>query len=519
MVRRLITLVFAIILIGAGAGEAQEKPRSLTLEECVLSALKNNLGVAVQVLNPAISDYSVSVAREKFMPGLTLAYQKNNNNSASYSWLNASGSIITKYASYSVNLNQAIPTGGSLSVALASYKNDSNQRFQTINPRYGSTLTLNFTQPLLRDFGFKMSRRQILIAQNNLDISEKQFTQTLLNTVYQVEQAYWTLVYSIEDLKVKKQSLKLAQDLLAKNQRAVEIGTMAPLDILSAQAEVAIREADILAAEALVQNNQDALKTVINLAEEKQARALDIEPVDKPSFEEKQVSLEQSLSEARRNRPDLQATRVGLMNNELEVSHAKNQLLPGLNLTASYWSPGVSGDQILYLDNNPLSGVIIGSLPGGSTNALKDAFNFKYKNWSVGLTLDFPLSNILSRANYSLARATLEQAQFGLKNQEQQVLLEITNAVRAVQTNFKRVQAYKVARELAEKKLETEQEKLKVGMSTDFIVLTYQRDLATAQGAELRAVIDYNLSLANLDKTQGTTLASKDIKLADYMKR
>jgi outer membrane protein TolC len=512
------TIFLLTILIGTGPIFGQMKTKSLTLEECILSALRNNLSVAVQVLNPEISDYSVSQAEEKFMPSLSLAYNRQSNNSASYSWLNASGSTISKYAGYSVNLTEAIPTGGSVNVSLNSYKNDSNQRFQTINPRYGSTLTLDFTQPLLRDFGFKMSRRQIIVAQNNLDISEKQFSKTLLDTIYQVEQAYWNLFFSIEDLKVKQQSLKLAQDLLANNQREVEIGTMAPLDILSAQSEVATREADILTAEALVKNNQDALKTVINFVEEDEKAPVDVAPVDKPNFEEKQVSLEQSLLEAMQSRPDLQATRIGLNNNELNLSYAKNQLLPGLSLAASYWSPGVSGDQILYYENNPLTGIVIGRIPGGPSNALKDAFNFKYKNWSVGLTLDFPLSNALSRANYSLAKATLEQAQYSLKNQEQQVLLEIKNAVRAVQTNFKRVNAYKVARELAEKKLQAEQEKLKVGMSTNFIVLTYQRDLATTQSAELRAIIDYNLSLANLDKAQGTTLKAKSIKVTDFLR-
>jgi len=507
------------MLIGFGPAIGQSRTRPLTLEECILSALKNNLNVAVQVLNPEIADYTVSQAQEKFLPTLSLAYNRQSNNSASYSWLNASGSIITKYSSYSVNLTETVPTGGSLNLSLASYKNDSNQRFQTINPRFGSTLTLGFTQPLLRDFGFKMSRRQIIIAQNNLDISEKQFTQTLLDTIYRVEQAYWNLFFSMEDLKVKQQSLKLAQDLLANNQRAVEIGTMAPLDILSAQAEVATREADILAAEALVKNNQDALKTVINLAEKNQEGTADIVPTDKPNFAEKQVSLEQSLAEAMQNRPDLQATRIGLKNSDLNLSYAKNQLLPSLSLNASYWSPGVSGDQILYLNNDPLTGVIIGQLPGGASNALKDAFNFRYRNWSVGLTLDFPLSSVVSRAQYALAKATLDQDNLSLKNQEQQVLLEIKNAVRAVQTNFKRVQAYKVARELAEKKLQAEQEKLNVGMSTNFIVLTYQRDLATALSAELNAIIDYNLSLASLEKSQGTSLEDRNMRLTDYIKK
>jgi outer membrane protein TolC len=241
-----------------------------------------------------------------------------------------------------------------------------------------------------------------------------------------------------------------------------------------------------------------------------------MKPGDKPQFEEKEISLDEALLTAMQSRPELKSLKVELRTQDLNLSYAKNQLLPRLDLTASYWSPGISGDRIIYSD--PISGNIIDVIPGGASGAIKDALGFKYKNWSVSLTLDVPLSSVFSKAQYAQAKLNLEQAMLRLKNQEQIIFLEIRNAVRAVQTNYKRVQSYRVARELAEKKLQAEEEKLKVGLTTNFVVLTYQRDLSTAQIAELKAIVDYTVSLANLEKSMGTILKDRNITVDQIMR-
>jgi len=508
-----IICFFSILILTAGAW-AQKKEKALSLEDCILKAMENNLNVAVEVLNPELADISVSRATEDFLPSLSFGYSLQNTNSPSFSFIEAEEKISTEYRDYSASIFQRIPTGGEFSISLTSYKNDSNQKFLSVNPRYSSTLRFNFTQPLLKNFGFKISRKEIIIAKNNRDISESQLKGVLMDTIYNVESAYWNFVYSIENLKARRQSLKLAQDLLAKNKREVEVGTLAPIEILSAQTEVASREADILQAEAMVKNNEDLLKTIINLAAEEKGVEADIIPVDKPAFDRKEVNLEDALLTALENRPDLRANRFDVKNKEIDLSYARNQLLPDLSVLASYWSPGVSGTQIVYDILDPF-GPPITTIPGGSSDALKDAFRLKYKNWYVGLTLSIPLNSVLSRAEYAQARVNLEQSMFRLKNQEQQIFLEIKNAVRGVQTDYKRVHAYRIARELAEKKLEAEEKKLKVGLTTNYVVLQYQRDLADARSAELQAIIDYNLSLARLDKALGTTLKNKNIRFSE----
>lgn len=520
MFRRITYFMAIAILLGSGPAWAQQEEENvltLTLEETILRTLKNNYGVAIQVLGPEIESLAIRKAKEKYLPSLSLGYDKRDTESASYSWLDAAEQVQTEYYGYDAQVNQLLPTGGQVGVSISNYRNFTTSKFQTVNPRYSSTLRLNFQQPLLRGFGSKMTNYDIHISQNNYEISQNDLEATVADIVDVVTQAYWNLAYSIDNLKVRQQALDLARDLLAKNQRAVEVGTLAPIEILSAQAEVATREAEILSAEAEVKNNEDRLRTIINLPEEEMKRALPIKPLDTPRFVERQIDVDEALMTALENRPELKSLRVGLQSQDLTVSYAKNQLYPDLSLTASYWSPGISGDQVIYENNNPLTGKIVGIIPGGIGGAVDDALGFRYNNWSVGLTLDIPLNSVFSRAAYTQAKLNLEQSMLRLKNQEQTIYLEIRNGVRNVETNYKRVQSYRVARELAEKKLLAEEEKLKVGLSTNFIVLTYQRDLSNARSSELRAIVDYIISVSSLEKAMGVNLENHNITIDQVM--
>jgi outer membrane protein TolC len=505
--------VLSVLIILISASQAQEQnQKELTLDECIFHAIKNNLDVTAELLSPELANISVSQAREKFIPILGFTYNRSSTNSASYSWIESTETISTQYKNYQVEFGQAIPTGGEFYAALNSNMYDTNQRLTSINPRYGSTLTFNFIQPILRNFGFKISRMEILVAKNNREISENDLKNALLETVLAVEQAYWNLVFSINTLDVRRESLKLAEDLLEKNRKEIEIGTMAPKEILSSQAEVAHRQADILQAESAVKNNIDMLKVLINLPDDE--GMMDIVPLDKPTFEQRDVSLNDALRTAWYSRPDLQSSRINIKNKELDLSFAKNQLLPALNLNASYWSPGLSGNQIILDPLNPFNPPI-GEIPGSSADALRDALDFRYDNWSLYLTLDIPLNTVISRAAHAHARVSREQSEVRLKSLEQKIILEVKTAVRAVQTDFQRAEAYKVARELAEQKLEAEEAKLNAGLSSNFVVLQYQRDLSNARSNELRAIVDYNISLSQLDKTLGVSLENRNIKISD----
>ncbi|OGD17779.1 MAG: hypothetical protein A2W03_11810 [Candidatus Aminicenantes bacterium RBG_16_63_16] len=505
--------IFLILVSFSGLRAQTEKKISLSLEDCLVRAIKSNLEVAVEIINPEIARLAAAGAGEKFLPALGLRFRRQSTNQASYSWIQASDRLTATYSEYSAGIEQLIPTGGTLSLALESTMNDSNTRFQTINPYHGSTLTFDFSQPLLKDFGPKASRNEILIARNFQKISESDFRDVLLRTIYGVDEAYWNLVYSIDSLEVRRQSLRLAQELLDKNQKEIEIGSLAPKEILSSQSEVALRKADILNGEAMVRDNMDRLRTLINLPRED--RTTEILPSDKPSFARREMSFAEALGLALENRPDLMSARFNQRNKDLELGYARNQLLPALNLNASFWSPGISGTRILFLDNNPLSGIIVGKVPGGASQAFRDARNLKYKNWSVYLTLDIPFNTIFSRAAAAQAKLALEQSIRRQRHLEQQAELEVEMALRAIRSDYEQVEAYGAARDLAEQKLRAEEAKFKAGLSNNYFVLQYQRDLAQARSLELRAIIDYNLSSSLLDKVLGISLKTRNIKLAD----
>jgi outer membrane protein TolC len=511
MVPKGVALIVGWGLLLAVPSGAEQAEKALSLQDCIAIAMRNNLGIQAAVLSPELADSGLVWAKEKFLPRFSVGMNRQSTSSASYSWIEAAEKVTSQYNDFSASISQVIPSGGAVSLSLSTYKSESNRSFQTINPRYGSTLTLSFSQPLLRNFGPKISRRDIIVAQNNKNISEGQLTSILLDTVFSVEQAYWNLIYAIETLKVKEQSLSLARDLLAKNKREAEIGMIAPIEILSAEAEVATREADILQAEIAVANSEDLLKTVINI-EAEESGSLQIVPLDEPTQEAREVDLAEALETAVARRPDLEVTRISLKNKELNVTYARNQVLPDLNFYASYWSPGISGTQILYQDDNPLTGIVIGTAPGGAGAALSDALGLRYNNWSVGLQLNVPVSSLTSRAQYDYYKTSFEQSLVDLAALEQKIFLDVRTSVRAVKTNYRRVLAYQTARGLAENKLAAEEKKLKVGLTTNYVVLQYQRDLADARIAELKALIDYNLALAYLDRSLGKGLEAKNIQ-------
>ncbi|MCX6559122.1 MAG: TolC family protein [Candidatus Aminicenantes bacterium] len=515
MIRKTTIAAVLAVLIFASTAASQERPAmNLTLEEAIAKALKNNLNVAVEMFTPELAGHSLDRAREAFLPSLKMTYGNNRNENPSYWWLSGSGTNIDRMANYAVSVVEAIPTGGSFSLSLQNYRSETNQAFQLINPRYGSTLQMDFTQPLLKNFGPKVARRQITQAQAGVEIADSQLRNTMIETVYLVQEGYWNLVFAVESFKVKEKSLQLGKDLLAKNRKEVEFGQLAPLEILNAEAAVAQREADLIQAEFLITRSEEVLKSMLNLAVEGGGQKFRLVPTDRPAAAaEAKPSLDSALAAAREKRPDLAILRKTIETKELAMAVARNQMLPGLDLTLSYWSPGISGDRLLYDGNDFFGGTVIGKVPGQASDALRDAFKMLYSNWNVGLTLTVPLSTFMTRAELTYARADLSQSQVRLQASEQQAELEISDAVRSIEANAKRAEAYKLARELAEKSLEAEVKKLAVGLSTNYFVLDYQEKLANAQSLELKSKIDYVLSVERLEKAAGINLEKRSFKI------
>ncbi|MCX7975021.1 MAG: TolC family protein [Candidatus Aminicenantes bacterium] len=484
--------------------QSQSRPNlPLSLDDCIVLALKNNLNLAVEKFAPEIAETSASRAKEIFLPRFELNYGRQRQESPPYWWIQGATTIVTKYQDYSFSINQQLPIGGYLSLSFQSYRSDTNQAFQLINPRYGSTIRFDLTLPLLRDFGPKMSRREIILATKNAEVAWKQYEAAIAETIYAVEEAYWNLVFAIENLKVKQASLQLARDLLRKNQKEVEVGKLAPIELLNAEAEVASREAELIQAERVVERAEQILHNLLNLEADPQKAGAVIIPQDQPEFIPRKASAEEALNLALTKRPEIEQLKKNIEIREFNLAMAKNELLPRLDFQLAYWSPGISGDRLLYLNDNPFLGVIVGREKGSASDSIRDALKLLYQNWTVGLNLSFPLSNLTSRANYASARLELERSQARLKSLEQQIRLEVSDTLRDIETNAKRVEALRIARERAEKRLQAEEKKMAVGLTTNYFVLQYQAELANARSLELRAIVDYILAWAKLEKITG----------------
>ncbi len=512
--KKILFIIFLfLVLWGTLVFGAEE--RTLSLQDCLAIALKNNIALGIKVVQVERQDGLYKQAKEKFLPGLSFMFGKAKTNSPSYSWIEAEGAISAESQQISGQFSQALWLGGNVSLNVDTSQYESNQRFQTINPRYEGAINFTLVQPLLRDMGDRISRKNIIIARNNRNISANELKTALLETVYRVEELYWNLVFAERNLQAKTEALKLAEDLLDKNRRMAELGVLAEIEILSAEAEAASRRAEILEARALLENSRDELVSTINLGAENEGSAVIIKAGDDPHRQERTVDGEEVLRLALANRPDYLNAAISLASRNLELGYAKNQLLPALNLNFQYWSPGLAGTQILYRDNNPLTGEVIGIVPGAVADAFKNAMEFNYKNWSLYLSLDIPLSSIITRGAFTAAKMERREAHLRRLDLERQIALEVSTAVRSVAASFQRIQATGYARELAEKKLAAEQKRQAAGLSTSYTVLQFQRDFTQAVSTELRALCDYSLALARLEKTAGTGLQAKQIEFSE----
>jgi outer membrane protein TolC len=512
----LIALGLLALFAGPSFGQ-QKTDLPLTLEDSIVRALKNNLNVAAEVINPSLASATVAQAKQMFSPTMEIGLTGDRYEQLSTWSLQNTGTYINRATSATTTLSQRIPYGGTISASLNYDYSKNNQLYQNFNPSYASRLSFALTQPLLKGFGWDISRREIVVAQNNFEVSRSQFKTVLIDTVFSVEQAYWDLVYSIENLKTLRLSLESGRDLLSKTKREVQVGTKAPIEVLNAEATVARREADILRAEALVKRNQDQLRTLINLGVDPEALNQNLVPADKPEFKPFAISFDEAYAQAMARRPDLDSARALIATKTVDFKFAKNQRLPQLDLKLIKGSPGISGQQFFYDPLDPFGTPIPGA-PGSASKAFSDSLRFLYDNWTAGVTLTIPFGDVFGKANYTYAKLDLQQAQARLKTQEQQIFLEVSDAVRVLETAAKAVDAYRIARELAEKQLEAEMKKLSVGMSTNYFVLTYQDALASARSLEMQALVDYNIAVANIAKVTGSTLESRNITLSEYIK-
>ena len=489
---------FSLFLIPVSVANANE-PLSLTLQETIETVLKNNISISVQSYNSKINEQFIFEKEADFDPTVDFEFTVGEETRQSASTLADSKTRDLDY-DWDFSVSQKFVTGGDYELTMDNNKNQSSSSRTSLNPIYSSDLALTVTQPLLKDFGIDLNKREIYIAKNDQKISDHQFTEKVIATIAETENIYWDLVFSIEDLKVKETSLQRARDLEKQVKAQVDVGTLAELEILQAKSNVASREERLLNAQNLIDDNGDNLKSILNFSFDSEEGLKEIIPADSPVFEPgAENSLEEALKTALIHRPDLLAKKMELENRNIEAKYNENQTLPTLDLVGSLGLNGLSGDS--------------STKNGSYDSALSEAFSTDFRLWQFGINLSYPLGNRAAKSKLAIKRLEVAQLLLNIKDLEKTIVVEVREAHRQIKTDIKRVQATRVARKLAEEKLNAEEKKFKVGLSTSFNVLEFQEDLAEEQSNEIKAVIDYNKSLNRLNQVMARTLEEHDIKL------
>jgi outer membrane protein TolC len=505
--------VAAISLSLPSAAAAQTAPaasvRRLTVDEAVRLALEQNLGIRVDQFDPQIQDLAISQARTGWVPNLTSSLLNNSQNNPPTSALSGGQTKITDNRfSTQLGVNQVLPTGGNYSFAWNSARATSTNIFSNYDPLLSSNVAFNVTQPLLRNLRIDNLREQLQLARRDRIAADYQLASTVAVTRRNVKNAYWELAYQIENLKAQQQSLDLAKRLLSDNEKRVQIGTMAPIDIVEAQSEVARNEESVIVAEAAIKQAEDRLRALVFDPAAPDFWTMTIEPAETMPYNVQSVDVDAATRAALQNRTDVQIAKNSLERSNVTIKYFRNQTLPEINAQASYQSNAAGGIILSPLTSLPLDGNIDRSIASERSfgSVLGDVFTSAFPTWSFGVTMSYPLGTSTSEANLARARLQYSQAETSLRNMELQIVTQVRDAGRQVTTNQKRVDSARAARELAERRLDAEQRKFAAGIQISFFVFQAQRDLSQARTSEIRAIADYNKSLVDFEAIQETSL-------------
>src|SRR5215510_3619424 len=526
-------------------GVDESRPLALTLFDSVRMALEQNREIEVERLNVRQAEYdlfSAKGANDVYLGALSF-YEHRNEPVGSVLAGGPNGSLTTQSLNYDFSAQQLMPTGAQWTAAFTNLRTNGNSVFASLNPQYSSAINIQIRQPILRNFSIDDARRRIRIANRALDLSDSQFRQKAIEIIARVQRSYWDLVFTLRDVQIQRESVDLAKNQLERNRRMVNEGTLAPIELVSVETELEKRNENLLSAIELVTRAENALKQLILGERESSSWNQPIIPTDSPDLGDVSYNLSDAVAAAFANRPELAQNNLRQESNKIEVNNFANQTKPQLDLIASYTTTGLSGTPAslgnpfsstttLLLDRvNVLSGlagipaVVIpptGGLPpflnGGYFQSLQNLFSNDFRTFRFGVAFNFPLKNRLAEGQ--LGRVVAEGRKIGAqrKTLEQNIEVEVRNAVQAVETARLRVDTAKASREAAAKQSESEQRRFQAGLSTTYFVLERQNNLSSAQGRELKAMTDYSKAISELQRVMGTTLTSTNVEMSNRKK-
>ena len=503
---------------GTAAGLPAQARRvfDLTVDDAIERALDRNLDIAVERLNPQLQDMSVAEANSAFMPNLSSSFDVGHSLRPSQSQLDGTGQLIrraidSERGNAVLGLEQSVRWyGGRYSIDWNNARTKTNNVFFSYNPSYTSNVALSYTQPLLRGFRIDDPRRRLLVSRINRHISDIDLRETIANTLAEVRRAYWDLVYAKASVGVQQQALDLAERLVRDNRARVEIGTLAPIDVVQAQSEAAARRQSLAEAEQQLRTAEIALKQLIVDGTDDEAWDAEVNAVDRPVLDQGPIDVDAAIRTALDARTDVARTRRQQEINDVTLQNLENATLPALDLVGSFRLQGQGGTERI----SPfLGGPASRTIPGGYGDALDDVFRADFPDWTVRLQLSYPLGQSAQKAAHARARLQVRQTRAQIRQIELRIAAEVTNAAVQIESVQERIDAARAARELAEEQLEAEESKFEVGTSTNFFVVQAQRDLATARDSELRAILDYQNAVIEFERVQQTSLSRAGISL------
>jgi len=543
--------IFAIIIFALGVhtiGVAQKplpeqsrvgvdmnQQHPLSLREALSMALRNNKDIEVARENVRIAEFDLRGAQGAYDPRITTGafYERAENPISSFLSGGQNGSTIqTDYTATARLEGQSPVLGGNYRLDFSSIKLNTNNQFTALNPQYPTALTFSYTQPLWRGLKIDNSRRQIEIARKNLSLTDAQFRQRAIDTITNVQRAYWDLVFALRNLQVQRDAVSVARTQLEHNKRLVNEGQLAPIDVVSAEAQISTYEQAVFSALEEVSRTENNLKNMI--AENRQAEIWNasIMPTDPVELTVPDVSLPDALKTAMENRPELQQSNVLREINQIDQRYYKNQTKPAIDLVGSYGVSGLAGSVSSNVVNpftqssvqvrqrvDELS-TIAGLQPlpvippqtfspdllGGYGQSLQNLLANRYGTAKIGVQISLPLRNRTAEAQ--LGRSLVEEERLGTQREqlEQTIQVDVRNALQAVRSSEARLRAASATRQADEQQFSSEQRKLDAGQSTTFLVLQRQTELTEARGLELKAQTDLNKAIADLQRATGNSL-------------
>jgi outer membrane protein len=480
---------------------AQTDTIELTLDEAVRRAVENNPDLAIVRLGTEVEAARVGESQGVFSPVLSTVLGRSSNATPPSNFLLGDRGVDVHDWFSSTGVRQRLPWGGaSWSVSWDTSRTTSNNPISSFDPTLQSGAQVAFSQPLLKDRKIDAARQQYIIARRNQASSELRFRESAVQTVAAVKQAYWTLKASIANVAVQQRSLELAQELARENKVRVDAGQIPPLDLVQAEAEVAQRRENLIRATTTAEDAADRLRRLVMNPADAAFWQQRIDPVEEPTGPRPLPDVNAAVAKALNQRYDLARAGHELENARTNVEFHSNQKLPDVRLETSYRGAGLGGTQFLRSGGFP--GVVTGTRQRSFGDALGQVFTPDYPTWSAGVTISYPLGRTYEEASLARAQVERRQAAQRIASLQLQAAQTIRQAARQVRSTGERVDAARAGAILAEQRLESEQRRYAVGLSTTFLVTQAQRDLLEAQVTLLQTTLEYESSLVNFEAVQ-----------------